>query len=309
MNLFRFFRNLFKRKSMVRLIDYGSAQLMALVADNPSGIHTTRITALTAAFNLLDDGMEDVETKAAIQRGKVLAKNLFRRNTVPETVARIHASVVMHFGANSPDMAECFPQGRDVFTKCKDQELNNHLGQLNTCISNRAEQVGGPIQLQAAGLVTTWITCLGEVGSAGGDVLMMRATRQNARKGLANELFQTLLHLAATYPDDEVKFNQYVPEEKLNPPAAPVPDAATLEVEGGAGQFTATPAASGADTFVIRYRLQGAPDYTTAVEDWAGGPFIQNGLNAGTYEVIALGTNDSGAGEPSEIATAIVTAS
>ena len=120
-------------------------------------------------------------------------------------------------------------------------------------------------------------------------------------------MFQTLLHLAAKYPDDDVKFNQYVPEEKLNPPAAPVPGAATLEVEGGAGQFTATPTADGADTFEIRYRLEGAPEYIIAVEDWPGGPFVQNGLSAGTYEVIALGVNDSGEGAPSEIATAIVT--
>jgi len=135
---------------MVRLIDYGAAQLTALVADNHSGLHTERIAALTAAFNLLDDGMEDVETKAAIQRGKVLAKNLFRRNTVPETVARIHAAVVMHFGANSPDMAECFPQGRDIFTKCKDQELDNHLGQLSTCIGARSTTVGVPIEPKTA---------------------------------------------------------------------------------------------------------------------------------------------------------------
>jgi hypothetical protein len=307
MNLFRFFRNLFKKKAMVRLIDYGSAQLMALVADNPSGLHTERIAALTAAFNLLDDGMEDVETKAAIQRGKVLAKNLFRRNTVPETVARIQAAVVVHYGANSPDMAECFPQGREVFHTCKDQVLDQHLGQLSTCIAARSATVGAPIATDAAGLVTTWGTCLGEVGSAGGDVMMMRAIRQNAKKALAEELFQTLLHLAAKYPDNDVKFNQYVPEEKLNPPAAPVPDAATLEVVGGAGQFAATPAANGAETFVIRYRLEGAPDYIIAVEDWPGGPFIQNGLSAGTYEVIALGVNDSGTGEPSEIATALVT--
>ena len=81
----------------------------------------------------------------------------------------------------------------------------------------------------------------------------------------------------------------------------------SLEVEGGAGQFTATPTADGAETFEIRYRIEGAPEYIIAVEDWPGGPFTQTGLSAGTYEVIALGVNDSGEGAPSEIATAIVT--
>src|SRR5688572_3997887 len=221
MGLFRFFKNLFKKKAMVRLIDYGQAQLQALAADNPGAVHATRIAAMTAAFNLLDDGMEDVETKAAIQGGKVFAKNLFRYTTVPQTVARIHASVVVHFGAESADMMECFPHGREVFTRCKDQELDDHLGQLNTCIASRVGTLGAPIAADAAGLETTWATHIGGVGTATGIVGMTVASRKAAKAAFAHELFLTLLHLASTYPDDPVKFDQYVPEHKLEAPEPP----------------------------------------------------------------------------------------
>jgi len=89
MSLFRFFKNTFVRKAMIRLVAYTSAQLASLTADNPGGVHTTRITALNTAFSGLDGSMEDMETKTAIQAGRVQSKRIFRETScsvMPMTV-------------------------------------------------------------------------------------------------------------------------------------------------------------------------------------------------------------------------------
>lgn len=307
MKLFRFFKNPFLKKAMLRLIDYGHAQLMALTADNPGGVHATRIAAMTAAFALLDDGMEDVETKAAIQGGKVTAKNLFRTTTVPETVTRLHAAVVLNYGAESADMAECFPHGREVFRSCKDQELDDHLGQLHTALAARTATIGAPLVAQAAGLETTWATCIGQVGGATGDVGLVRAARQNAKRAFADELFLTLLHLAATYPDDEVKFAQYVPEQKLNPPQAQPPGAPEITATGAEGAINLASECPGADIMHCYRRAAGTSDPWVEMGSGAvGEELLFESIPPGNYDVMARGENAQGLGEESNVVTVTV---
>jgi hypothetical protein len=309
MSLFRFFKNPFTRKPMIRLVAYTTAQLASVTADNPGGIHTTRITALNTAFSGLDDSMEDVETKAAIRAGRVQAKRIFRGTTMPPELAAIHAAVVLAYGEGSPDMVECFPQGRGIFKDCLEGELDDHLGQLHTCIAARTATLGAPIVTRAAALVSTWDTLAGDAGEAGGDVEMMRAARAAAKTALTDQLFLMLLHLAATYPGNTMKFNEYVPEHLLEPPnTTPAPDAPTL-VSGYVGGLSVPLTATCDDnTELVNFarRMVGEVDFTPIADDVSVdgsfvGVFTDTLPGPGHYEYQAVASGPGGTSEPSNV--------
>jgi hypothetical protein len=309
MSLFRFFINPFPRKAMIRLVAYTTTQLASLSADNPGGIHTTRITALNTAFSGLDDRMEDVETKKAIQRGRVQAKRIFRGTTVPAEIAAIHAAVVLAYGEGSPDMLECFPQGRSVFTQCLEGELDDHLGQLHTCVATRTATLGAPLVARAAALVATWDTLAGNAGEAGGDVEMTRAARQAAKTALTDELFLMLLHLAATYPGNQMKFNEYVPEHLLDAPhTTPVPAAPVLvsNYVGGLNAPLSVTCDSHAELVNFLRRLQGEADWTIVANDVSvdatgHATFTDTMPAPGHYEYQAVASSSAGASPPSNV--------
>jgi len=58
------------------------------------------------------------------------------------TSRKIHAAVVAAFGADGPEVLQCFPQGRGVFATSTDEALNNRLGQLVTGITPLSVSVG-----------------------------------------------------------------------------------------------------------------------------------------------------------------------
>ena len=157
-DLRKIFTNWFKDPSISfsELLKYAARHLTRMVANNPGALLNTRITATTAALTAVEGGVTDVATKAAIQKSKTEIKQAFRE-ALPENIRRIHAAVVAALGDPSPQLTECFPEGRQVFTRCRDEELNNKLGQLVACITPLQPQVGATAVNNAAGLLSTWI--------------------------------------------------------------------------------------------------------------------------------------------------------
>jgi hypothetical protein len=289
-----------------RVVKFAATVLPSLTSDNVGGVHTARITGLTGALNTIDGTMSDVATKLAIRKGKVLAKRLFREGLSAQ-IAQIHAAVIVAFGVNSPDLAECFPAGRRIFNECAEQELDDHLQQMQDCVTARAASLPAAIVTNAASLLTTWTALMTESGVASSNVGTERAARQAARSGLCQELFLLLMHLGGTYQDDAVKFAQYWPGHLLDTATGDLPGLATIEVTGGEGIVNATALSEGAESIQWSSRVTGSGLPLAPLGSTAANEEVSLDLPAGQHDISAHGVNDEGDGPESAVVTVTVT--
>lgn len=85
------------------------------------------------------------------------------------------------------------------------------------------------------------------------------------------------------------------------------PGQATLTVDGGIGLANFTFSAEGADTFTLRGRLVGEPDFADVAVGLTGPTHQQFSIPPGNYEYLAIGQNLEGDGAPSEVVAVEVT--
>ena len=221
-DLRKIFTNWFKDPaiSFSELLKYAARHLQRMVANNPGALLNTRITATQTALSSVEAGVTDVGTKAAIQEGKTEVKREFRK-ALPENIRRIHAAVVATFGDPSSDLTECFPEGRAVFGKCRDEELNNKLGQLVACLTPRQAQIGATAVNNAGGLLSTWTAIYLAQDVAMGQRESTADSRDTAKANLQLQLYLNVLALAAAFPDQPDKCDLYCPQQYLHNAAAP----------------------------------------------------------------------------------------
>lgn len=313
MNLYPYTKNPFKRRSLglQRLMNYGAVQLDRFTADNVGGMWTARITATGVALSGLDTGMFDNETKLAIQKAKVQAKDAFRE-AVPARVQKIYSAVVAQYGDPSPDLTECFPHGRSVFSECVDGALNDHLGQLVTCLTPRVPPVAAAMLTDATAMQTSWTGLFAAAGTAKGNKKMMEAARRAAKVALADELFKNLLTYGLNFPDNLSKFAEFVPENLLNEPETPdAPGEATLNAgawNSTTHLVTLTMQSDGATVFTLQRRLVGETTWVTVLDDIGadadGNGTFDDEIVAGNYEYRVIPRDgDGNEGEPSNVVT------
>ena len=98
--------------SLSELLSFSSDHLARMIANNPGGALTARITATTSSLTLVQDSATDDQTKKAIRKARKQVKDAFRKSLLEE-VAKVNGAVVAKYGPNGPEVVECFPQGRD----------------------------------------------------------------------------------------------------------------------------------------------------------------------------------------------------
>lgn len=310
LNFHRIFLNPFEDKeiSFTETLSYASVSLQRMIANNPGAALAARITATTAALTGLEGGVSDDLTKAALQKAKTDAKDTFRE-VLPANIAKIHGAVVAAFGVDSSPLIECFPQGRTIFSSCRDEQLNNHLQQLVNCITPMQAQVGLPAIAAAGALVTNWTTLYAAQGTAKGAKSQSAEMRDQARATLRLELFTNLLTLALMFPGDTDKCDLYCPQHLLRgPQSAAGPGAATLSAaawDAGTGTVMLTMQADDADTFTVQRRLAGEPDFSEVAADVAadadGNATYEDTIAAGSYEYQVVPFRGATAGDASNI--------
>jgi hypothetical protein len=84
-----------------------------MIANNAGGELIGCITATTSALTLVENCATDDQTKKAIRKSRKQVKDAFRKSLIAQ-VAMVHGAVVAKYGPDSPEIAECFPQGRTV---------------------------------------------------------------------------------------------------------------------------------------------------------------------------------------------------
>jgi hypothetical protein len=311
-DLFKFGANPFDdiRINLNRLIDYSGTHLQRMVTNNPGALLNVRITATTTALSALDATMSDNDVKLALRMARVQAKDAFRA-ALPRNLARIHGAVVAAFGSDSTQLTECFPQGRTPFFTCPDDQLDDKLQALLTCLTPMAAQVGQTHIDNLGGLLSTWIALLGAVESASASKNNSETARRAARTALQLELFNNLLTLAMAFPNDEATITMYCPQHLLeNHPAEALPAQTALSIaafDPETRHVTFHLAAARATSFTLQRRAQGATEFADVAVNIAatdGAATAEDTPeNPGTYEYRALGVNEAGPGEPSTLLT------
>ena len=308
-NFHRFFINPLddRQISFTEILTYAAVSYQRMVANNPGGVLTTRINATAVALNGLESGVTDDLTKLAIQKAKTDAKVAFRAS-LPQVMAKIHGAVVGAFGPNAPQVIECFPLGRSIFTSCRDEQLNNHLQQLVNCITPLQAQVGANAVGEAGAALSSWTLLYVAQQQAIGVKSQTAEARDAARATLRLELFKNLLTLALTFPNDSDKCDLYCPQHLLkNAPQPQPPGAAELATNHAGGLSVPLSAlAEGAQTFTFERRMQGETDFSVVAEDVeaddGGSANYINTLPApGHYEFRATPFNGDVQGPPSNI--------
>ncbi len=308
-NFHRFFINPLNDRqiSFTEILNYATAQYQRMVANNPAGALTPRINATTVALNALESGVTDEMTKLAIQKARTDAKVAFKAS-LPTVIAKIHGAVVAAFGPNAPQVTECFPQGRSIFSSCREEQLNNHLQQLLNCITPKQAQVGATAVGEAAAALSSWTVLYVAQGEAKAVKLQSDEARDAARGALRLELFKNVLTLALMFPDDTGKCDLYCPQHLLRNAQQPQPPgAAALTANYTSGLSVPLSAHSeGASAFTIARRMQGETDFSVVAADVAANgegnaSYTDTVPAAGSYEFRATPFNGDVAGPVSNL--------
>jgi hypothetical protein len=291
--------------AFTRLLTFGARSLGRLSKNNPANVFDDIIAATTTALSNAESGVTDLGAKAAIKLAKTEVKDNFREALSP-TIRRIQGSVTGVYGDPSPELTECFPQGRTVFHTCKDEELNNKLGQLVACLANKT--VEADIKTLAQAQLTNWNAIYTAQGEAKDDVEVTAESQDAKRAALALQLYKNVLTVALEYPGDFAKCDYYFPQQYLRRPSAPtVPDQAVLTADpfdSGTRKAGLHGSANGAETIRFERRMQGENDWSeiaVVAADEGSADYEDTLANNGTFEYRAFGLRGTAEGEPSAV--------
>lgn len=210
--------------SLDELVAFTTDHVGRMTANNPGGIFTARLAATATALAGVEDSTTDDQVKAGLRKARKLAKDAFRKS-LPASVAMIHAVVVAKYGPTAPEVAECFPQGRKVFSDCTDDHVDNHLETMIAGVTAHVADLGAQVVTDAEALLTGWNAVYGTSESSSGDKSMSEAERRAARAALQLVLFQNLLTIAMNYPRQPEMLPQFMQQSLLedHPISAPPP--------------------------------------------------------------------------------------
>ena len=167
----------------------------------------------------------DDTVKLGLRKGRKLAKDNFRK-VLPASVEKLYAVVVAKFGSQSPEVLDCFPQGRSIFGTATDDHLENHLSGLKTALLAKQAVLGASgatVVADADALLQAWIALHNSSESSTGNKTTTEAAKKAARLGLQLQLGLTLLEIAKNNLRDESKLDLYMKQHLLEDPASPPP--------------------------------------------------------------------------------------
>ncbi len=138
--------------SLDELIAFATDHLQRLIANNPGALWNPRITATNTALLVVENCTTDDQSKLGLRKARKMAKDTFRK-ALPGNLAKIGGVVVGKYGDKSPELTECFPQGRTVFGDCTDDAVENHLQTLIVALTAHQADLGAAVVADASGLL------------------------------------------------------------------------------------------------------------------------------------------------------------
>lgn len=213
--------------SMAELLAFTTDHVQKMSNNNVTGDFNTRIAATTTALAGVDTGFSDDETKLGLRKASKEAKNGFRKG-LPPVMAQLAAKLVAQYGDKAPQVTECLPHGRTIFTTATDDKLEAELTTFINGVTAHVADLGAPLVASATQVRTDWLAVYaaseGATGVKGGS----QQSKNTARADLQHNLFLNLLKIAEIYVGQPAKLNVYMQPSLLEhatakTPATPTP--------------------------------------------------------------------------------------
>jgi hypothetical protein len=218
-NLARYLDNPFDDKeiSMNELVAFSTDHLQRMIANNPSGELTARITGTTSALDLVMDCVTDDTTRLGLRKARKQAKDDFRLG-IPAAVEKIIAAAVAAYGSSSPLILEFCPSGRTIFTTCRDDQVEAHLQTLLNAVTAHQTDLLPATLTQATALKNNWVAAYTASESSTGNKTVSQEGKQLARENLQLMLFLNLCKLMEMFPRQPEKLALYMRQDLLENP-------------------------------------------------------------------------------------------
>jgi hypothetical protein len=217
-DLSRFLENPFDDQSIgvVKLLAFTTDHEQRMTANNAGGELTARLTATASARTLLEEMRSDDQTQLGLRKARKQAKNAYRE-TLPGKVGMVMSAVEARYGEDAPEVVECVPQGRSVFSSSADDGLAAHLQTLIDAVTAHQADLGAPLVTQATALLTGWNTVFAASESSTGEKTSTEAEKRLARENLQLMLFLNLLKFAEMFARQPEKLALYMQQSLLEP--------------------------------------------------------------------------------------------
>ncbi|MCB1093611.1 MAG: hypothetical protein KDL87_18880 [Verrucomicrobiae bacterium] len=197
-------------------------EMMAFVTDhlgrlktrNGDGSWTSRIDPTQAAYDAFSASFTQDLSSYGWRKGSKFALRRYRK-ALPATLSRIMGSVVAEYGARSPEVRACLPEGSRALARCTDDTLGDRLGALLKAVT-RHPGLGGDQTIAATqALVDGWKAVHQQSESATARKTATQSAKRQARRTLQRELFLNLLEVGLRHPGDPAKLSLYMQEHWL----------------------------------------------------------------------------------------------
>ena len=212
----RLIRNPFDHRgiSAPELSAYTTDHLQRMIASNPGGILTARITATTSTFGLFQDAFAEDFGSLGVRKASVQVKNNFRA-ALPAALENLVFKIGGQYGAQSAQLTTCFPQGRTIITKATDDHVKPHLDNLVTRLSTLTPAIQVGTLAEAEALRDTWVGVYNACEASTGTKTSTEAAKRNARFALATDLYLNLIEICRAWPREEEKITLYTRQSLL----------------------------------------------------------------------------------------------
>jgi hypothetical protein len=230
--LSRFFENPFTDDgiSLAEELAFTTNHLARMIANNPNSELDARITATTSSLTLVQNCATDDATKLAIRKARVKAKDDFRAVLSIE-IGKVYGQVIGRYGEDAPEVVECFPEGRSIFSRCTDDTLATKLQATINGVTAHQADLGAPLVAQATAIKTAWMAVYSSTDTATANVTTTQEGKAMARANLQLMLFLNLVKLMEMFPGQPEKCDLYMqqslledhPQQEEEPPAPPTP--------------------------------------------------------------------------------------
>lgn len=214
--LTRFIRNPFDHRgiSVNEMSAYTTDHLQRMIANNPGGLLTARITATTSTFGLFQDAFAEDLGSLGVRMASVQMKNNFRSD-LPGALENLLFKIGAQYGGNSAQLTTCFPQGRTVITKATDDQVKPHLDNFVTRLGTLIPAIQAGTLADAEALRDTWVSVYNACEASTGAKTSTEAAKRNARFALATDLYLNVIEICRLWPREEDKIPLYTRQSLL----------------------------------------------------------------------------------------------
>ena len=206
--------------SIAELAAFTTDHLQRMSANNGGGELSDRITATSQAFSVVEDCVTDDQGRLGLRKARKMVKDDFRKS-LPAAVAKIVAAVVAQYGDGAPEVTECVPQGRSIFSSCRDDQVEVHLQTLVNAITTHQADLGAPLVTTATDLKDAWVTIYTASEASTGAKTTTEEGKRLARENLQLMLFLNLLKFAEMYARQPEQLSLYMQQHLLENPSSP----------------------------------------------------------------------------------------